>query len=68
MNREYVRSSNLESVGYDDGVLEIAFRSGGIYQYHGVPYDVYTGLMQAASKGGYFHDFIKDRYHTVKVG
>lgn len=48
-------------------MLEIAFREGGIYQYHGVPHGVYEALMRAPSKGRYFHDHIKDRYHTVKV-
>lgn len=68
MRREPVRSSNIDSVGYDSGVLEISFRSGGIYQYRIVPEHIYLELMNAPSKGGYFHDHIKDRYDTRKVG
>lgn len=30
--------------------------------------DYFEGLMSAASKGRYFHDHIKDRYQTRKVG
>jgi len=68
MNRTPVRSSNIASVGYENGTLEIAFVSGGIHQYFNVPEHVYHGLMSATSKGRYFHDRIKNRYRTRKVG
>lgn len=68
MNRTPVRSSNIASVGYENGTLEIAFVDSGVYQYFNVPEHVYQGLMSAASKGRYFHDRIKDRYQTRKVG
>jgi len=62
MERIPVESSNLSSVGYnsESAVLEIEFKSGGIYQYSGVPQDVYDGLINAASKGKYFHRYIKN--------
>ena len=70
MIRQPVASSDLRAVGYDAGrqVLEVEFHSGGIYQYFGVPGSTYSGLMQAGSKGSYFHAFIKDRYAYQKVG
>lgn len=69
MNRTTVRSSNIQSVGYDPETrtLEGAFHSGGIYQYSDVPETVYQGLMRAISKGSYFHDHIKDRYSFRQV-
>ena len=54
MNRMSVKSSNLASVGYENGVLEIKFLSGRVYQYDGVPEDIHSGLMNASSKGRYF--------------
>jgi hypothetical protein len=59
--REQVSSSNLASVGYDPAaqILEIEFHSGGVYQYFGVPTDIYQGLMAASSHGSYFDQFIK---------
>lgn len=62
MKRIPVESSSLSSVGYDseNAILEIEFKSGGIYQYSGVPQDVYDGLMNAESKGKYFHQYIKN--------
>jgi len=69
MNRQPVSSSDLRSVGYDPAaqVLEIEFHSGGVYQYTGVPASAHTALMQAGSKGSYFHAHIKDRYPTHKI-
>ncbi|MBS3947902.1 MAG: KTSC domain-containing protein [Dethiobacter sp.] len=69
MNRTPVRSSNIRSAGYDPGArtLELEFHSGGIYQYSGVPENVHQSMMQATSKGSYFHDHIKDRYPYRQV-
>lgn len=71
MERIYVSSSNLRSVGYDPNTqtLEIEFNNGGIYQYTGVPQGVYDGLMAAGSHGSYFDAHIKKRgypYHRVR--
>ena len=69
MDRTPVRSSNIGSVGYDptSRTLEVEFHSGGLYQYFGVPENIYQGLMRAASKGSYFHDYIKSRYPDRQV-
>ena len=70
MQRTYVSSSDLRSVGYDPGsqTLEVEFVNGGIYQYYGVPATVYQGLMNAPSHGKYFHAHIKTVYRYAKVG
>ncbi|HHT1611250.1 KTSC domain-containing protein [Klebsiella pneumoniae] len=49
--------------------MEIAFHSGGIYQYSRVPSTVYTALMNASSKGQFFDAHIKKAgYPYRKVG
>lgn len=64
MERQPVESSNLKSVGYDEGsqVLEIEFRNGRVYRYTGVPRSVYQDLMRAPSLGRYFIANIRDDY------
>ena len=64
MNRIPVSSSNISSIGYDSSsnILEVAFNSGGVYQYSNVPNNVYLSLMNASSKGGYLAQNIKGRY------
>ena len=64
MDRKIVKSSNLKSIGYDQSsnILEIEFLSGGIYQYFKVPSQIYLALMNATSKGTYFHANIKEKY------
>jgi hypothetical protein len=56
-----VSSSNLSAVGYDydTATLRIEFHKSGVYEYYGVSSDIYEGLMNASSKGGYFDQFIK---------
>lgn len=63
-----VNSSNLASVGYENGTLHIRFRSGGLYSYTNVPVSVYQGLMSAPSKGSYFHAHIKGQYGDHRIG
>lgn len=68
MQRVPVSSSNLKSVGYESGILEIEFHGSGIYQYSHVPQSVYEGLMGATSKGTFFNQYIKQGPYTcVKI-
>jgi len=67
MKRTPVLSSNIDSIGYEAGTLEIKFKSGNIYQYQGVPEHVYHELMAAPSKGSYFADHIRDNYRAILV-
>jgi hypothetical protein len=70
MERKVVRSTNVASVGYDpkSKVLEIAFKSGGVYQYSGVPVERYQKLMKAKAIGHYFVTDIRPWYPCEKVG
>lgn len=62
--RTPVASTSIKSVGYDDeaDALEIEFHSGGVYQYFDVPERVYTELLEADSRGRYFHEEIRGQY------
>lgn len=68
MVRYPVSSSKLKSVGYENGILEVEFHSGGIYQYYGVPASVYNALMNASSKGGYLATMVKGHYEYSRIG
>jgi hypothetical protein len=49
-------------VGYDGHTLNSKFHRGKVYDHPGVPYSVYAGLMQAASKDGFYNRYIRGRY------
>jgi hypothetical protein len=61
MERQYVSSSNIASIGFDPDhmILEIEFLNGAVYQYYDVPQSIYDGLMAADSHGKYFAAYIK---------
>lgn len=63
-----VDSSNLASVGYENRTLYIAFNSGGLYSYAGVPESIYQELLAALSKGKFFHAYIKGVYPYQRIG
>ena len=69
MERAFVSSSNIRSIGYDPDsmTLEVEFNTGGVYQYPGVPQFEYDALMNAGSKGTYFNANIKSRFSSAKM-
>ncbi len=70
MNREFVSSSTLVSIGYDETnkILEVEFKKGKLYQCHNVPKHLYVELMNASSKGNFYDTFIKKAgYKCFKI-
>ena len=58
-----VNSSAIRAVGYDGHTLAVQFTtSDKVYTHHSVPYSVYAGLMQAASKGAFYNRHIRGKY------
>lgn len=67
MERESVTSSNIESMGYEDGVLEIEFKNGAIYQYYDVQEHIFNELRNAGSHGQYLAQNIKGFFRYSRV-
>lgn len=69
MDRIPVDSRALVSVGYDPKtqVLEGEFPNGDVYEYSGVPQDVWTKMLAAPSTGSYFFRSIRSVYRGQKV-
>lgn len=62
-------SSNVESIGYDadSSTLQVEFKNGSTYQYFDVPENIFIGLRDADSVGGYLAVSIKGTYRYSKV-
>jgi hypothetical protein len=67
IRRKAVSSSNLRSVGYKNGVLEVAFKRS-VYRYSDVPKSVHKELMQAGSHGRYHYYNIRYEFPYVRIG
>ena len=69
MDRNYVASSNIASIGYDEATetLEVEFLNGSIYQYYNVPAGLYQQLMQEGAKGRFLNVYIKNAYPYSRV-
>jgi len=67
MNRIAVSSSNVESVGYENGKLEIGMKDGRTYRYSNVPRGTYQDLMSAPSIGKFVHERIKNQFPTERI-
>jgi len=64
-----ISSSNISAVQYDEQqqTLQVKFINDTIYQYAGVPAEVYKAFMGAPSKGRFFADMIKRTYQFTKL-
>ena len=64
MQLDPVESSMVAAVGYDANLqaLIVLYNSGKAYQYMDVPPEVFSGLIEARSKGRYLLDHIIDHY------
>lgn len=63
-----VKSSNLNSIGYDEKTETLVIRfHNGTYNYLGVPKQIFINLLNSSSKGKYHRDFIKDVYQFQKI-
>jgi KTSC domain len=67
MDRHRVDSSNIVSVGWEDGVLEVEFTKGEVYQYQGVPEHLYMDLLHARSVGKKFAAEIVGHFEGERV-
>lgn len=69
IDRQIVQSSMFASIGYDEDnqILQVEFKNGDVWNYTGVPFDVYTNMMDSDSIGKYFLSDIKGKYETEKL-
>jgi hypothetical protein len=70
MDREYVESSMITSIGYDTNTstLEIEFKStGAVWQYYDFPENLWYEF-KAGSLGKFWNANIKDQYRENQVG
>ena len=51
MQRSYVVSSRIWSVGWENNVLEVQFRDGAVYQYYNVSEAEYRWFISSPSLG-----------------
>ena len=71
MKNEYIEtpviSSNIESVGWGNDLLNVKFKTGAVYQYENVKKETYELLIGAESVGRAFNTLIKNSYNYKKI-
>jgi hypothetical protein len=71
MERKYIESSMITSIGYDfsSAVLEIEFKSNGqVWQYFDFPESEWYQFESTESQGKYFNAEILNKYAESQVG
>ena len=67
LNRQFVNSSRISSVGWENNTLEVEFKNGAIYQYLDVSKSEYQNFINAPSLGSALSVLDKQhRYSKIK--
>lgn len=63
---ETSQSGTIAQHGYhaDSSTMVVEFKNGKVYEYRGVPQEVYNAYQQSESQGSFFAQNIKGRYQT----
>ncbi len=67
MIRYPVISTNVTSVGYNNGTLEVEFHNGSVYQYFHVPEYHFVNMVDFSHPGTYLARHIKNVYAYRRV-
>ena len=69
-SRPFEDSFKVLSLGYDASkqTLEAQFANWAVFQYYGVPEDLYVELRNAKEKGRFLHENIAPKYACSRVG
>ena len=69
MERLPVKSTNVKAVGYDaeTKMLQVEFKSGGVYQYAGVQTEMYADLLEAESVGRFVSQVVRSGRKGLRV-
>ena len=57
-----VSSSDIASIGYENGCLDVQFHRNRLYRYFHVPESVFREFLNAPSKGQFLHTRIKNHF------
>ncbi len=68
MERISVKSSNIKSVGFEGGTLQVEYKNGGIYEYQNVTAKQVAELHASESIGKYLHSTIRPNHECRKIG
>lgn len=58
MEMKHVSSSNVDAIGYEDGIIQVRFKNGSVYQYFNCNESLYHSFLNASSKGRFVHQHL----------
>jgi hypothetical protein len=66
MRKMPVISTNVRSIGYFKGVIEVEFNNGSVYHYFGANEYLFNQFLNAPSKGQFVHHVLR-HYNYQRV-
>ena len=62
-----VTSSNVEAIGWRDGVLHVRYKGGKTFRYQKVPESLYKRALAAESVGSFLYHNVRAHFEHMKV-
>lgn len=60
-------SGNISGIDWDEGILVVSFKKGGMYEYYDIPIGLYYEFLAAPSKNTFLRDNIVGKYEYGRV-
>lgn len=67
MERIKVKSSNVSSIGFQHGILEIEFKNKPVYHYKNVPESIFLRMLRTNSKGKFLKLHVENKFKHQKI-
>jgi hypothetical protein len=64
---EITDSGNIASADWDNGIMTVQFRKGGVYEYYDVSFSKYTEFMAAPSKTTFLKSQVIGQHESARV-
>lgn len=67
--KSWPESSSIDSANYDEenSILTIAFKGVNVYEYYGVPLELWEEILLTPSIGKFFYREIKGKFEYKKI-
>lgn len=60
-------SNEIIYMGYDNGIMQLQFNDGSLYEYYDVPEEIYTRLWHAPHKRQFLFEYINAHYSYKRL-
>jgi hypothetical protein len=64
MAKKFINLEGIVNIDYTKDIMSVEFGNGNVYEYHKVPYGIYSDFLNSNSKTKFVKVILNQYYHT----